>query len=117
MWYQQDGAHAHTSNVAIRYLQGQFPGKLISRCGDFPLPPRSPDLAILDFFLWGYLKHKIWDVPVAQQPQTVRELKAAIESEWANLPAAMTERSFDGMVERCHKCIRARGLSCEYGTK
>ena len=34
MWWQQDRATVHTSNPSIRYLTGQFPGKLISKGGD-----------------------------------------------------------------------------------
>ena len=30
MWWQQDGAPAHTSNETLRYLRGQFPGRLMS---------------------------------------------------------------------------------------
>ena len=36
MWWQQDGLPAHTSNAAIRYLSGQFPGQLMSKRGDWP---------------------------------------------------------------------------------
>ena len=37
--------------------------------GDWPWPPRSPDLAIYDFFFWAYLKQQIWNVPHEQQPR------------------------------------------------
>ena len=57
---------AHTSNLSMRYLRGQFTRRLMSKGGDWPWPPRSPDLAICDFFLWGYLKQKIWNVPADQ---------------------------------------------------
>ena len=53
MWWQQDGASAHTSNVALQYLRGQFPGRVMSKRGDWPWPPRSPDLAVCDFFSVG----------------------------------------------------------------
>jgi hypothetical protein len=62
MWWQQDGAPAHTSNATMQYLRGQFPLRLMSKRGDWPWPPRSPDLVICDFFLWGYLKQQIWNV-------------------------------------------------------
>ena len=48
----------------MQYLRGQFPLRRMSKRGDLPcMPPSSPDLAICDFFLWGYLKHQIWDAP------------------------------------------------------
>jgi len=33
---------------------------VISRFGDVPWPPRSPDLIAPDFFLWDYLKKKVY---------------------------------------------------------
>ena len=63
MWWQQDGAPPHTSNATMQYLRGQFPVRLMSN----HWPPLSPDLAICKFFLWGYLKMKIWNVPHDEQ--------------------------------------------------
>ena len=30
---------------------------------DLEWPPRSPDLTLCDFFLWGYLKNKVFSTP------------------------------------------------------
>ena len=76
--WQQDGAPAHTSNATMQYLRGQFPLRLMSKRGDWPWPPRSPDLAICDFFLWGYLKQQIWDVRQDQLPQNLKDLRISI---------------------------------------
>ena len=43
MWWQQDGAPAHASHAKMQYLRGQFPLRLMSKRGDWPWPPRSPD--------------------------------------------------------------------------
>ncbi|CAK1581307.1 unnamed protein product [Parnassius mnemosyne] len=56
MWFQQDGATAHTARAKTYILGQAFPGRLISRFGDLHWPPRSPDLTVPDFFLWGFLK-------------------------------------------------------------
>ena len=108
-WWQQDGAPAHTSNISMRYLRGQFPGKLISKRGDWPWPPRSPDLTPCDFFLWGYVKNKIWTVDQDQQPQNIPELRAAITREITNIPNYMLRNVFNGMVTRCEACIEKGG--------
>lgn len=50
LWYQQDGATAHTSRRSMEVLRQMFPGRLISLRGDMPWPARSPDLAACDFF-------------------------------------------------------------------
>ena len=51
IWFQQDGATAHTSREALAELRRLFPGKLISHRGDVPWPPCSPDLSPCNFFL------------------------------------------------------------------
>ena len=59
IWFQQDGATAHTARASMEVIRQMFPGHVISRFGDVRWPPRSPDLSICDFFLWGYLKSKV----------------------------------------------------------
>jgi len=60
LWFQQDGATAHTAVISIAALGRLFPQRLISRFGDVPWPPRSPDLSAPDFCMWGYLKSKVY---------------------------------------------------------
>ena len=54
-----------------------FPGHLISRFGDMPWAPHSPDLSTCDFLLWGYLKSRVY----THKPRTLNDLKAAIRQE------------------------------------
>lgn len=70
MWFQQDGATAHTTNANIDFLHTKFPERVISRNGDVNWPPRSCDITPLDFFLWGYVKDKVY----ANHPQTIDAL-------------------------------------------
>ena len=109
MWWQQDGAPAHTSNRSINYLRGQFPGKVLSGRGDQDWPARSPDLTVCDFFLWGYLKHQIWSQDVAQQPINLRQLKAAIVAQCRNLNPVMIRDAFEGMANRARRCLNVNG--------
>ena len=50
LWFQQDGATAHRAVISIAALRRLFPQRVISRFGDVPWPPRSPDLTAPDFF-------------------------------------------------------------------
>ena len=50
IWFQQDGATAHTSRASMAVLREHFPERLISIRGDLEWPARSPDLAPCDFF-------------------------------------------------------------------
>ena len=109
MWWQQDGATAHTSNLSLNYLRGQFPGRVLSNRGDQDWPARSPDLTVCDFYLWGYLKHQIWSQDAGNQPTNLRELKDAIRNQCANLDPAMIRQAFQGMVHRVRKCLHVNG--------
>ena len=60
LWFQQDGATPHTARETMAILRAAFPGRLISRFGDVPWPPRSPDLTPPDFFQWGFLKGTVY---------------------------------------------------------
>ncbi|KAJ4448252.1 hypothetical protein ANN_10266 [Periplaneta americana] len=59
-----DGAPAHFSRTARRYLDRRFPDRWIGRSGPIPWPPRSPDLNPLDLYLWGHLKSLVYLSPV-----------------------------------------------------
>jgi len=51
LWFQHDGANAHTAEISLQVLRTVFPGKLISNFGDITWPTRSPDHAVPDYFL------------------------------------------------------------------
>jgi hypothetical protein len=59
-WFQQDGATAHTARASMPVVRDMFPGHVISPRCDFPWPARSPDFSVCDYFLWGYLKAKVF---------------------------------------------------------
>ena len=69
IFFKQDGATAHTARATMEMLKAIFPIRLISRFGDMPWPPRSPDLSAPDFLLWGYSKEKIY----IEMPDTLRQ--------------------------------------------
>ena len=75
--FQQDGATAHTTNQSMTIVRNMFPGHHISRFRDVPWPPRSPDLSTCDFFLWGYLKSRVY----THKPRTLNDLKEAFRQE------------------------------------
>ena len=55
-------------------LSGHFEDQLISHLGPVSWPPRSCDTTPLDFFLWGYVKSKVY----ADKPATIQVLEANI---------------------------------------
>ena len=81
LWFQQDGATAHTARETMHLLTECFDDKIISRNGNVNWPSRFPDLTSPDFFLWGYLKDKVF----ANKPRTLQELKDNIRNEIMDL--------------------------------
>ena len=104
-WFQQDGATCHTADLTLRLLQKKFPGRVVSKRGDIEWPPRSPDLTPPDFFLWGFLKSKVY----ANKPKTINDLKSNIRSEMAAISAEMLARVMYNAEKRTHHAIRNGG--------
>jgi hypothetical protein len=68
-------------------------------------PPRSPDLTSLDFFLWGYLKDRVY----VSNPQNLEELKLNINNEICNISTETLMKISDNMVRRNKLCLQVNG--------
>jgi len=108
-WFQQDGATSHTARVSINAIQQIFGNRIISKNGDIHWPPRSPDLSVCDFFLWGYLKSKVY----AQKPRNIDELKNKIKEEIASIPLDVIHRVVENIRNRLEECSRRDGHHLE----
>ena len=58
--FQQDGSPAHFSLRAREWLHIHLPSRWIDQRGPLEWAARSPDLTPLDFYLWGYVKQKVY---------------------------------------------------------
>ena len=75
-------AHLHTGvHMFVGFRDATFPNRWIGRHGPTPWPPRSPDITPLDFFLWGYVKDKVFSTPVPD----VTNLKARVTDAFATI--------------------------------
>ena len=88
--------------TVVRHM---FPQHVVSHFGDVPWPPHSPDLSACDFFLWGYLKLKVY----VRKPRTVDDLKVSIREEIATLPQEMLVNVMQNFEERLRTCVRQEG--------
>ena len=70
-YFQQDGATPHTDIAVQTLLSGKFGKQFINN--DYR-PPWSPDLNPCDFYLWGYIKARVY-CPLSK---TLEDLKANI---------------------------------------
>ncbi|CAH2005827.1 unnamed protein product [Acanthoscelides obtectus] len=105
VYFQQDGATCHTTNVNIHRLQSFFGHRVISRRGNVPWTPRSCDLTPLDFFLWGYLKSKVY----VNKPATLQELKNNIIAEINAIEPTMLQNVIENFDHRVDVCKSSRG--------
>jgi hypothetical protein len=55
-----DGAVAHFSHAVRDVLNNTYHDQWIGRGGPTAIPPCSPDLNYLDFYLWGLLKALVY---------------------------------------------------------
>lgn len=86
-------------------VRQMFPQHVISRFGDVSWPPCSPDLSACDFFLWGYLKSRVY----ANKPRWLQELKINIRQEIARVPKEVILRVMHNFPERLQMCDREVG--------
>lgn len=110
LWFQQDGAPPHWGVNVRHYLDQTFPQRWIGRGGPTEWPPRSPDLTPLDFFLWGYLKTKVYSTPV----QNLQELRARIEEQCALIDEEMIIRVVNNVYQRLAYCQEVDGRHFEH---
>ena len=62
MRFQLDWAPLHWSLNVRHSLNTVFPGRWIGRDGPTPWPQRSPNLTPVDFFLFGNVKIKVFEI-------------------------------------------------------
>ena len=105
MWSQQDGATDHTARQSMALLRGLFGGHLISRFSGFNWSSRSPDLTAPEFFIWGYLKERVY----VNNPRTIQELKNNIRHEIRELEPVILRSVMKSAITRAHLCEAENG--------
>lgn len=105
-WFQQDGAPVHRERGVMETLKRIFLEKLIALGGgNITWPARSPDLSPPDFFLWGYLKGKVY----RNKPKTLDELKRNISREMAQIDSGMLHRAVGSFRKRLEELKEVKG--------
>jgi hypothetical protein len=104
-WFQQDGATCHTANETLSFLREKFPGRLISKKGDINWPPRSPDLSVPDFFLWGFLKSHVY----RNSPVTLDDLRNNIVAAVAAISPCLLKKAMENSLVRARECVLREG--------
>ncbi|GFY26283.1 DUF4817 domain-containing protein [Trichonephila clavipes] len=109
--FMQDGATSHTANLVKAFLIQTFgEDRIISRHCRYPWPPRSPDLTPADFWLWGYLKSRVY----LSGPSSLSELKDAIRREASSIHPDMLHSAVAGFVTRLECLLPCGGGHVEH---
>ena len=107
LWWAQDGAPAHTSVDVSTWTTEFFRHKIIALHHPNEWPPRSPDLTPCDFFLWGYLKSKVY----ATAPRDMADLTQRIndEADAIKQNPRLVKRAVRDMIRRAQDCVANGG--------
>ena len=75
-------------------------------------PARSPDLSPLDFFMWGYLKNKVY----SKKFNNLEELRSVItqQIEELNTDHGLLKRECSLVTARVNECLEADGSHFEF---
>lgn len=110
MFFQHDGCPAHFAENVRQYLNIRFPNRWIGRGSIFPWPPRSPDLTVLDFYLWGKLKDMVFATRPTTRDDMIERIREAVQS----IPVAEIETAVLSTRQRLIDCIENDGRHFEH---
>ena len=75
------------------------------------LPPRSPDAAPCDFFLWGYVKDQVYVPPL---PASIPEMKVRIRTAIETITADILQTVWNEFDYRIDVCGITKGAHIEH---
>ncbi|GFX76201.1 uncharacterized protein TNCV_2145051 [Trichonephila clavipes] len=102
--------HSHTANPVKAFLIQTFgEDRIVSRHCRYPWP-RSPDLTPADFWLWGYLKSRVY----LSGPSSLSELKDVIHREVSSIHPDMLHSAVAGFVTRLECLLPCGGGHVEH---
>lgn len=109
--FMQDGATAHTARRAKTVIQAHFPDeRVISRTFPIAWPARSPDLNPCDFWLWGFLKDRVYQGSVTNEA----ELKASIVRHVSLIHPDMLRAVVEHAIVRFQHIVDRQGMHVEH---
>lgn len=103
--FQQDGATSHTAKETVQFLKSKFSKFLKPN----EWPPSSPDLNVMDYYVWGALQEMVYEKPV----KSVAALKRRIIACWKKLSQEKINLAIDQFRERMKLIILNKGGHCE----
>lgn len=104
-WFQHDGAPPHFSRAARDVLNEHLPGRWIGRAGPLSWPPRSCDLTLNDFWLWGHVRDCVYKYEIPD----LETLQTTISNCINNLDLTIIARTYENFIKRIRLCNEQEG--------
>lgn len=111
IFYQQDGAPPHNGFQVSNFLQETFYDQWIANNGPFLWPPRSPDLSVLDFFIWGTVKNQVYHSPLTTKEDCIQRVRESFQT---LPPDSIRKATHAQLIKRCEKCLEMQGRNFEH---
>ncbi|GFX09010.1 transposable element Tcb2 transposase [Trichonephila clavipes] len=102
--FMDDNAPCHRTVASKQLLESED-----IECMDWPV--RSPDLNPIEH-VWDFLGRRLAARTVP--PVTIRELRLALQDEWAAMPQQLIDTLILSMGRRCETCLAVRGDHIPY---
>lgn len=107
--FQHDGAPAHFSRRVREFLNAHYPDRWMGRGGPIIWPARSPDLNVLDYFVWGHIKNLIEHT----RDGTEAEVREAILAAFNTITPQMAYHATRNIIRRAEVCLQEGGRHFE----
>ena len=108
--HKQDGATPHTAKISREWLTEHFGRRIISSKFPIEWAPHSPDLSPPDFFLWGYLKDRVYQ----EKPRNLTDLKKKNSEEIKAIKPQVCKDVMNNFCVRLKKCKNLKGGHLEH---
>ena len=102
--FQQDNARPHVAHICTDLLTE-------NDIDVMDWPPYSPDLSPIEH-LWDELDRRVRRR--RNVPQTLGQMRQALQEEWNNIPLAKINKLIDSMTSRVRSAIAVRGGHTRY---
>ena len=96
--------------ICIKWLKEHFKKRIISKKFEIEWAPYSPDLSLPDFFLWGYLKDRVY----REKPRTLNDLKKKIKMEIRTIKPTVFKDVMNNFCVRLKKYNDLNGAHFEH---
>ena len=110
IYFMHDGCSVHFELNVRHQLNESYPNRWIGRGSNFlAWPPRSPDLTPCDYFLWGYIKSKLYTAGPAGREETWERIQQICQ----DMDQDMIKKATKDILKRIELCLYSNGQHFE----